>query len=464
MPCAAAAVVVACTLALIARPALAVDRDGDGSAQPAPEGFETPAPADSRCGEFGWNPAVQATVPVAWPLILDLSPKGALENEAVRLGESLAGYLGMTGAFEVLRRDIAPTGGAITWVSPMAFDYLGWRQAGSWMVVTGTVLPRDDGQVEVSFMAFLTEEGDVLQISNASAVIPVQEAARFAGRYVEAVSACVTGVPGMLDTRVVYARKPAGGIKEIWVSEMGSGEQALVSGDGKLAVLPAWGPGGSMAWTGYALGNPDVYLNGRKLGERNGMSTGIAFAPDGSFAALTWGYEASSDIYLIDPADGREVARLTSSPGDDMSPAWSPDSEKIAFVSDRYGYPNIFVMNRDGTEQQALQLPGNYNTGPDWSPDGTKIAWQSRGEGSRFSIWTYDVHSGAVRKVSRDRNNNEEPSWSSDGRFIVYTSTRGGRKQLFVMNADGSGARPVFSDDADYFTPAWERRIPGRTR
>ena len=426
--------------------------------------FEPPARADERCGEFGWDPGVQATVPVAWPQVMDLSTDGALEPDAARLADTLAARLGITGAFAVLGRDVGPAGGAISWISPLAFDYLGWRQSGAWMVVTGTLTPEAGGMVAVTLSAFLTEEGDVLQISNSSAVLASSGLSGFATRFVDAVAACVTGVPGMLDTMIVYARKPPGGIKEIWLTDMGTLEQVQASRDGTLAVLPAWGPGGTVAWTGYGAGNPDIYLDGRRFGDRPGMSTGIAFAPDGSFAAVTWARESSSDIYLLDPRTGQEVARLTDSAGDDMSPAWSPDSQRIAFVSDRNGFPNVFVMDRDGDGQRALPLPGNYNTGPDWSPDGTKIAWQSRGEGSRFSIWTYDFVTGETRRISRDRFNNEEPSWSSDGRFIVYTSTRGGRKMLYIMNADGSAARPVFQDGAEYFTPAWERRIPATAR
>jgi len=424
-----------------------------------------PAPEDERCGEFGWNPRVQATVPVAWPQIMDLTPRGALETETVRLSDSIAERLNLAGAFAVQNRDAVPTGGVITWASPIAFDYLGWREAGNWMVVTGTLEPAGRDTYRASFMTYLTEEGDVLQISGALTVDTMDGVVAFAGRYVDAVASCITGLPGMLDTRLVYARKlPGGHGKEIWMTDLGSGTQTQVSSDGSLALLPAWAPGGSVAWTGYALGNPDLYLNGRKFGDRPGMNTGIAFSPDGRFAAVTWGGEAASDIYLLDPVNGRELSRLTTSRGNDMSPAWSPDSNKMAFVSDRQGFPNVFVMNSDGTDQSPLPVPGNYNTGPDWSPDGTTIVYQSRGENSRFSIWTFNVDTGAIRRISRDRYNNEEPSWSADGRFIVYTSSRNGRKQLFIMNADGSGARPVFSDDSEYFTPAWERRIPAAAR
>ncbi len=429
-------------------------------ARPEVRASEGPMPADTRCGEFGWDPKIQATVPVAWPLIMDLSARGALAVESANLADAIAMQLRMTGSFSVLPRDAAPSGGAITWISPLAFDYLGWREAGAWMVITGELDLEDDGLARLTMSAYLTEEGDVLQMTGTSASMPVADLVTFGRRFVDSITACVTGCPGMLFTRIVYARKAPGTTKEIWMTDVGSGLQVQISSDGSLAVLPAWGPGGAVAWTGYSAGNPDLYLDKKLFGSRPGLTTGVSFAPDGTVAALAWGHEASTDIYLVDPISGRTGKRLTSGSGDNMSPSWSPDSKKIAFVSDRKGFPTIFTMDRDGASQRALPIAGNYNTGPDWSPDGTRIAWQGRGEGGRFSIWVLDLATGQARRVSRGGFNDEEPSWSADGRFIVYTSTRNGRKRLYVMKADGSDATPVFNDDAEYFTPAWERRIP----
>lgn len=423
---------------------------------------------DSRCGRFGWSLTEPVMIPVAYPLVLDLTLYGELEPDAIRLADALAEQLAGTGIFTVNNRDMAPVGGAITWASPVAFDYLGWRSSGNWMVVTATIsraegnAPGND-ELTISLAAWLTEEGNTLQISNSTVSIKKSELISFCGKFIDAIGQCVSGIPSLASSRIAYSKRtPPNGVKEIWVTRVGSAEQTMISLDGKLAMLPAWAPGGSLAWTGYRDGNPDLYVDGIRFGNRPGMNTGIAWAPDGSRAAVTWAEEGASDIYLVSPSSGEVMSRLTSWPGIETSPAWSPDSRQIAFVSDRGGSPGIFVMNADGSGARALPLEGDYNTGPDWSPDGKTILYQSRGSGSRFSIHAFDVLSGTTKKLSTDSFNNEEPSWSPDGRFIAYTSTRNGKKKLFIMNRDGSGVRQVFNDGDEYFTPAWERVIPGK--
>jgi TolB protein len=145
----------------------------------------------------------------------------------------------------------------------------------------------------------------------------------------------------------------------------------------------------------------------------------------------------------------------------DTNPTWSPDGKQIAFVSDRNGKPQIYVMNSDGSNQRLLPLPGTYNTSPDWSPDGGKIAYQSRGDKAYFSIWVYDVSTGEASPITKGPWNDESPSWSPDGRKLVFTSTRDKKQRLYLMNRDGSGVRPLFkgksSDKSEDFTPAWER-------
>ncbi|HOC98329.1 MAG TPA: hypothetical protein PKH54_00175 [Myxococcota bacterium] len=425
-----------------------------------------PEAIDQRCGKFGWSLAEPVMIPVAFPLVLDLTLYGELEPDAVRMADAMAEQLAATGIFMVNNRDIAPAGGAITWASPVAFDYLGWRSAGNWMVVTATIAPpsgdtTDKEKLTVSLSAWLTEEGNSLQVSSSTATVRKDELISFCGRFVDAVGQCVSGIPSAASSRIAYSKRtPPHGVKEIWVTRVGSAEQTRISSDGKLAMLPAWAPGGSLAWTGYRNDNPDLYVDGVRFGNRPGMNTGIAWAPDGGRAAVTWADEGASDIYLVNPVSGEIISRLTSWPGIETSPSWSPDSKQIAFVSDRGGSPGIFVMNADGSGARPLPLDGDYNTGPDWSPDGKTILYQSRGAGSRFSIHAFDVLSGTSKRLSTDNFNNEEPSWSPDGRFIAYTSTRDGRKKLFIMNRDGSGVRQVFKDGDEYFTPAWERVIP----
>jgi TolB protein len=409
-------------------------------------------------------------VPVASPVVLDVTPRGDVPVAAHTLRIVLASDLDLSGVFLVLPESARPPGPALTWFTEAAFDYLGWREAGAYLVPVATVSPEPDGRVRLRIDCFVTEEGDVLRIGGAEAVVDAARIATFAHRWVNALLQCVTGLPGVLGTRIAYSRREAAGqAKEVWLAELGSPDQVRVSRDGVIAMLPAWTPGGGVAWTGYRSGNPDVWVEAcpgcpegrgpgpRVLSARQGLNSGPAWSPDGRLVALTLEDDGNPDIFLIDPATGAEIARLTVNGGIDTSPTWSPDGRTIAFVSDRGGSPQVWLMDSDGQNPRPLPLPGSYNSSPDWSPDGAEIAYQAREEGSHFAIRAYDLRTGSSRRIAGGGWDDEEPSWSPDGRMIAFTSTRRGRKLLFLVGADGAGARPLFPNGGDYFTPAWER-------
>jgi TolB protein len=429
-----------------------------GSAR-AEEAFPKPHPADPRCDAMGWARGA-APIPVAWPRIQDLTPGGDLGVLAGRLATSMAGDLDLSGVFRVAPPSSVPDGPVAAWFGPAAFDYEGWRRAGAWLVVVGEMSAEPRG-LRVRLDAYLAEEGDRLAFAGAEAVLPVDRVAAFGQAYVNALLKCVTGLPGAFGTRIAFARKTRPGEpKEIFTVVPGDRAPVQVSRDGELTMLPSWAPGGRLAWTGYRSGNADLWLDGRVFSDQPGQNSGAAFSPDGRLVALTVAPDGEPDIWLLDARTGAEVARLTASEAIDTSPTWSPDGRQIAFVSDRGGSPQVWMMNADGSGARPLPLPGSYNTSPDWSPDGDEILYQSRGERSRFSIWGFDVRTGAIRQLTGGPWNDEEPSWSPDGRMIAFTSTRDGRRRLYVMSRDGSGVRPVLPDRGEDFTPAWERFFP----
>ena len=138
-------------------------------------------------------------------------------------------------------------------------------------------------------------------------------------------------------------------------------------------------------------------------------------------------------IYSIQEL-GEILRRLTRHKSIDISPTWSPDGKQIAFVSDREGSPQLWVMNADGSNKRRLTYQGKYNQSPDWSPKGDLIAYTSRDENFVFDIFTVDPKDPTqVRRLTQNQGNNEEPLFSPDGRHIVFSSTRTGRSELYIM-------------------------------
>jgi TolB protein len=111
----------------------------------------------------------------------------------------------------------------------------------------------------------------------------------------------------------------------------------------------------------------------------------------------------------------------------------SPDGSKIAFVSDRQGTPQLFLMPSSGGGARRLTFHGTYNQTPRFCPraDTPIIAFTGRDERLVFDIFTYDLRTGKIERMTQNQGSNEDPTWSPDCRLIVYASSRGG---LFAMN------------------------------
>lgn len=180
----------------------------------------------------------------------------------------------------------------------------------------------------------------------------------------------------------------------------------------------------------------------------------IAFTRATSFTMPNF----ESDIYTIN-VDGSQEKRLTNSPGLDAFPGWSPDGQRIAFVSDRTGTWEIYVMDDDGSQQRPLTNTPEDESVPTWSPDGEKIAYTTDMIGDDPKIWVMNADGSGRRQLA----SGSWPSWSPDSKQIVYTVySNAGVGRLLVMNADGSNQERVggsfierFTGRADAEEPAW---------
>jgi len=195
-------------------------------------------------------------------------------------------------------------------------------------------------------------------------------------------------------------------------------------------------------------------------GDGRGRACDPGDAVNGSIA-FTSRRDGNTEIYVMS-ADGTGQIRITTNPGADSGPSWSPDAAKLAFA--RCCGPvgaQIYVMNADGTAQTPLTTGEYSDSGAVWSPDGTKIAFsRDLGTGSAIYLMNADG-SGLTRLTDGVWEYDSDPSWSPDGTKIAYSSWRldsAGRSlaYVFVTNADGSGETRLTTNGEDEATsPAW---------
>jgi len=207
-----------------------------------------------------------------------------------------------------------------------------------------------------------------------------------------------------------------------------------------------------------AFTQADIYVattngNGVRLTTDPGREVDPDWSPDGSRLAFTGFAGALSDIYVID-ASGANQRRLTTN-GGESEPAWSPDGTKIAFTSRRTGNNDIHVMSADGTNVVRITSDNANDAAPAWSPDGSRIAFQSERGGSA-GIWVMNADGSAPTRVTSNAWGDYQPTWSPDGNRIAFAgSVTPYSRGISVVNADGSGRTLLTSSYEDVRDPAW---------
>jgi Tol biopolymer transport system component len=141
--------------------------------------------------------------------------------------------------------------------------------------------------------------------------------------------------------------------------------------------------------------------------------------------------DSDQDIWRLD-LNNRVPARLISSTGIDATPDISADGTRILFASNRSGYGQLWICNRDGSNPSPLTSVGAGT--PRWSPDGTQIIFDSHITGNA-DLFTVSNHGGKPRRITTDPANDFMASWSRDGRWIYFTSNRSGSFQVWKMDA-----------------------------
>lgn len=146
------------------------------------------------------------------------------------------------------------------------------------------------------------------------------------------------------------------------------------------------------------------------------------------------------DIYLME-SDGSGITRLTSDGANDTNPVWSPDGLFLSFSSEREGTSGIYIMKADGSEQTSATSTNLDAYWSSWSPDGQQIIYdvvEWPDEGFAASIYALDLQTFIETQLTSGETQDFWPAWSPTGEKILFTSNRDGQSEIYIMNADGS--------------------------
>ena len=174
----------------------------------------------------------------------------------------------------------------------------------------------------------------------------------------------------------------------------------------------------------------DIIL--KLLGERGVFSTRLSYViKDGKRYRL-----------VISDADGQNIRNAMNSSEPIISPSWSPDGKKVAYVSFEDRKPVIYVHELATGRRIALSNQKGNNSAPAWSPDGRKLAISLSKDGNT-QIYSINADGTGLQRLTRGNTIDTEPQYSADGRYIYFTSDRGGNPQIYRMSVEGEQAEGV---------------------
>src|SRR5215210_360777 len=223
-----------------------------------------------------------------------------------------------------------------------------------------------------------------------------------------------TGEPGIARTKVAYVSEQ-GSARELFVMDYDGYDARQLTADGFLNLMPRW-------------------------------------SPDRRFLVFTaYRNRNTQDIDTRTKA----MQRLTVNASGDLSPSWSPSGRELAFTSDRSGGPQVFLMSGDGSNVRRLTFEGDYNAAPAWSPRGNWIAYVCRTPKKEYKLCVITPDGQKRVQLTTGPGVDDSPSWSPDGRHIVFSSTADGKSQIYMINADGKDLERITFTGTHNSAPSW---------
>ncbi|MDP9343520.1 MAG: hypothetical protein M3Q23_15795 [Actinomycetota bacterium] len=272
---------------------------------------------------------------------------------------------------------------------------------------------------------------------------------------------------------LVFRDVQAGDSELYRVGADGSGMRDISRAPGAQDLDPAWSPNGTLIayarkpagtqaspdiWVMFADGSGRIRLTADSVPERQ-----PAWSPDGTRIAYARAGGNYGGFHIWVMGAGGSFPHEVTHPwaqASDTNPAWSPDGTRIAFIRSKPGaFPELYVVNADGSGLQRLTTNTWIEGHPSWSPDGTRIAFDRCCPDGQSDLYTIDVAARFETDLTNTLTTDEfDPAWSPDGTMIAFTAfvLGDGNKDLYTMAADGTSPVRLTTDPGAELAPDWQ--------
>lgn len=340
-----------------------------------------------------------------------------------------------------------------------------WRDVGVENLIIGHLRKSGGGYI-IHFQLFDVFRG--VQLTGYSVRTSAKNLRKTAHQLSDIIYETLTGEPGAFATKLAYisATKSKSGKRQyaLHVADAdGYNSQVLLQTSEPL-MSPAWSPDGSrIAYVSFERQRASIYIQHVASGKRQrvlsekGMNNAPQWSPDGSKLAVVLSRSGNPDIYIYDVLS-QELTQVTNNLAIDTEPFWSPDGKSIVFTSDRGGKPNIYQTFLNGRPALRLTFEGDYNARPILSPNGRYLA-MVHGDAGNYRIAVMDMASGALRVLTQTKHD-ESPSFSPNGRMLVYATEKNNKSILAAVTIDGRIQQRVILNEQNVRGPTWSPYMP----
>jgi len=397
---------------------------GQGHATFSPDGSQV---AFNWTGEKGDNLDIYVKlVEGGTPLRLTTSHEPAVSPAWSPDGRQIA-FLRVGGVYS-----ISPLGGPERKLTDARVDSMAWMPDSQSLMVSSA---KSAGELHSIFQLSL-RSGEMRQVSS-----PPPQANPGDGDYTPAVSPDGRTLAFLRRVRAdtdVYVQPLAGGPARRLTQRSQQRRGLVWAGNREVLFCNDTGTSGSL-WRLAADGRSEEQPVAGVLD--GALDPAIAHPANGPARLAYTRATADSNIWsaeIVPDAHGgvrtaAQPAAIIASTREDISPQFSPDGKRIAFASDREGYPEIWAGASDGSGvSQLTTLKSPRSGSPHWSPDGTEIVFDSLAAGNN-DIWMVGSEGGSPKQLTTEPSNDARPSFSRDGRSIYFRSDRSGFQQIWKM-------------------------------